>query len=870
MAVKYKQSTEKHGFKSTLLLFLFCTIKILPLKDTNQDKLQMKEVLILLMLFMSNITLKAETMNINRVKYAGFPLLKPFIVENTDVNSKSFDIQTLLDAPLSFEVLADAPYMNIEDIAAEVPDNNSQYILGLISFSLQNERYTTAGLKISGVQNYIAFLDGNKIGTDEFVLEPSTHTINIKYILPSESRKEALSIAVETKKEGVLSLRSDNKRSYTIKDVLHGTRFSDISISPDGKYLITRYNTTLPEGKTESYSKVTDLATGNTLAQTTESIAWMPVSNRYYYTSQTPQGRALIAVEPATGTTEILAKNIPDGQFVFAPTEEYLVFTLSQEGPAEKKEIYQVITPDDRQPGWRTRSYPAKYDLATGVMQQLTFGYNNVSVADISSDGKHILIITTKSRLTERPTTLYSLYLLNTETLEAEALIENDGFLNRAILSPDGKKVLVCGSPEALGGIGKTVKEGQTPSMYDFQLYIMEIQSKKITPVTKEFNPSVQRFVWSRADGNIYFTAENRDMISLYKMTPSGYKIEEIDTQEDIVTGFSIASGAPVLAYCGQGASNSDRSYIVDMRKGKNTKTESTMNKTTMFEDLSKKILEGIELGECIGWEFKNSKGDIINGRYYLPPHFDANKKYPLIVDYYGGCSPTSRTFESRYPQHAYAALGYVMLVINPSGATGFGQEFSARHVNSAGKGPAEDIIEGVKQFCKEHSFVNAEKIGCIGASYGGFMTQYLQTQTDIFAAAISHAGISDHTSYWGEGYWGYSYSEVAMAGSYPWSHRELYVNQSPLYNAEKINTPILFLHGDADTNVPVGESIQMYTALKLLGKETAMVLVKEQDHHIKEYNKRIQWQNTIWAWFAKWLQDDPTWWDAMYPPKSL
>ena len=97
-------------------------------------------------------------------------------------------------------------------------------------------------------------------------------------------------------------------------------------------------------------------------------------------------------------------------------------------------------------------------------------------------------------------------------------------------------------------------------------------------------------------------------------------------------------------------------------------------------------------------------------------------------------------------------------------------------------------------------------------------MTQYLQTQTDIFAAAISHAGISDHTSYWGEGYWGYSYSEVSMANSYPWSNPDLFVKQSPLFNADKIHTPLLFLHGDADVNVPVGESIQMFTALKFTG----------------------------------------------------
>lgn len=173
--------------------------------------------------------------------------------------------------------------------------------------------------------------------------------------------------------------------------------------------------------------------------------------------------------------------------------------------------------------------------------------------------------------------------------------------------------------------------------------------------------------------------------------------------------------------------------------------------KSSLLEDLSKDILKDVELGECKAWSFTNSRGDTIYGRYYLPPHFDANRKYPMIVNYYGGCSPVSRNFESRYPHHAYAALGYVVYVIEPSGATGFGQEFSARHVNTAGEGVAQDIIEGTKQFCKEHAFVNDKKIGCIGASYGGFMTQYLQTQTDIFAAAISHAGISDHTSYWGK-----------------------------------------------------------------------------------------------------------------------
>ena len=100
-----------------------------------------------------------------------------------------------------------------------------------------------------------------------------------------------------------------------------------------------------------------------------------------------------------------------------------------------------------------------------------------------------------------------------------------------------------------------------------------------------------------------------------------------------------------------------------------------------------------------------------------------------------------SRYFESPYAPQYWNSLGYVAYILEPSGATGFGQEWASRHVNTAGRGPAEDIIEGTKKICEEHPFINANKIGCMGASYGGFMTQYLQTQTDIFAAAVSHAG---------------------------------------------------------------------------------------------------------------------------------
>jgi len=125
-------------------------------------------------------------------------------------------------------------------------------------------------------------------------------------------------------------------------------------------------------------------------------------------------------------------------------------------------------------------------------------------------------------------------------------------------------------------------------------------------------------------------------------------------------------------------------------------------------------------LGEVKDWHFTSSFGDDIEGRYYLPPNFDPKKKYPLIVYYYGGTSPTSRTFESTYPLHVYAAQDYVVYTLQPSGTTGYGQEFSARHVNAWGERTADEIVEGVKAFVAAHPFVDGTKIGNIGAPTEG------------------------------------------------------------------------------------------------------------------------------------------------------
>ena len=832
---------------------------------------------------MASISASAETIEVKTLKYAGpYAVAQPWMADSVNIKGEAFDLKQLLDSPLSFTLLNKGKEVS----AAQLLADKQQDALHLASFCVSNTQRTKATIAVEGLEQYRLFVDGEQVEVNgdkaETILTPSQHTVVIKYLTRknASSDKKSIKLTVNAANGAPLSVGDATvKRAYNIYDVICAPNYPSVSISPNGKFIVVRKTWVDRKGNNHSISELRNSQTNRLMATFEESVKWMPSSNKLYFTQKSSDSSIageekqdgtlqLITINPLTMEREVLASNLPEGWFQFTPDEKTLIYTLTTEGRKKDPQVYDVKEPEDRQPGWRERSNLAKYDLASGILQPLTFGYHNIYLMDISADSRYLLIGKSEERLTKRPTTLTSFYRLDLGSMNAssattpkvETLIEKGEFLNSAQFSPDGKSILVSASPEAFNGIGKNVEEGQTPSMIDTQLYLMTLSDKKVRPLTRDFNPNVLSTEWSKVDGNIYFTAEDKDCVHLFQLNPKSGKFTLLKTPEEYIKSFSMASSAAEMAFSGQSASNADRLYKM------NTKAL----KSQLVDDLSARELKDVELGECKAWNFVNSRGDTLCCRYYLPPHFDAAKKYPMIVNYYGGCSPTSRMFQSRYPHHVYAAMGYVVLVVNPSGATGFGQKFSARHVDTAGEGVAEDIISSTQAFCDEHAFVNRKKIGCIGASYGGFMTQYLQTKTDLFAAAISHAGISDHTSYWGEGYWGYSYSEVSMANEYPWTNKHLFVDQSPLYNADKIHTPLLFVHGTADNNVPVGESIQLYTALKLLGRPTAMVLVDGQDHHIIDYEKRLKWQNTIFAWFAKWLQDDASWWTEMYGDEKM
>ena len=817
---------------------------------------------ILLSLIALPLTLAAETIDVTSIRLAGpYPTVKPFMTDSLDAEGKTIDLDELYmeTTPLQLPQRGENTPLQTSPTGGFVlsPSGEAEGGCYLAAFTIQNTGFAKGKVNVKCESKNKLYIDGNEQGPD-FELVPGRHEVSIKLLVKSE-KTDTLRVSVDC--EQTIEINPEGNRYWTNADMMHGERISSVDLSSSAKYARIRKSITYKGGETGSKEIFIDLTTGKEFALDGFQY-WLPKGDRYVRCYREKEGTwCYETVDPKTGEKTPIGKYTGKGHAYLTRDLKKFLVSYEEKVPEEKnKDVHQILEPDDRQPGWRNRRNYSLYDIETGITTPITKGAKNVYVTPNKDASRYLISIHTDD-LTERPFSFTDLILLDAATGKADTLVKHDGFIGSYTFSPDERYIALTGSPEALEGIGNTLPQGVTPGSFEYELFIIDLQTKEARCLTRDFDPSVTSYQWSEQDGMIYALCENRDQQNIYRINPKSGKTEQLPLSEPYIYGsYSLAEEKPFLAYIGESSMSTDRCWLRDLKTGKER----------LLCDLNPTRLKDIQLGKCYDWNFKAERGDSIYGCYYLPPFFDETKQYPMLVYYYGGCSPVGRLLDSYYNYQEWAAMGYVVYVIQPSGCSGFGQEFASRHVNAYGDYTADDIIQGTKQFCKEHPFVNEKKIGCMGASYGGFMTMYLQTQTDIFAAAMSHAGISNPASYWGFGYWGYSYNTTAAANSYPWNNMELYSGHAPLFNADKVKTPILFMHGGADTNVPINESIQMFTALKILGKETAFITVEGENHHILNYNKRIRWHDSIMAWFARWLQDDPTWWNTMYPEKNL
>jgi dipeptidyl aminopeptidase/acylaminoacyl peptidase len=643
-------------------------------------------------------------------------------------------------------------------------------------------------------------------------------------------------------------------------NILNVIEVTRVLVSPDGKRAAVSLNKADKKtGKRKSWLEILDTSTGNRVFSSQNfgkisGFKWMGSSAAFSYTITQESSTAIFQYNLDSNNQEVILKDIKNfSDYWWAPGSSFLVYcTYEKEDNGDNYKYIEDI-PD------RAADSDYRYSMFIhfpngGATHRISGKEQNFNPAAVSPNNQYILLTKNEPDYKNRPYIKKSYYLFDMKKMSVKLLLEGN-WIDRVTWSPDPGKLLIEGGPSAFDGLGRNLAKEKIPNDYDTQAYIYDLNTQKATAISKEFNPAISEASWSSSDNTIYFVAIDKADIGVFKYSLKSKQYRRLDTQVDVVEKIGFAAKRDIAVYWGSSAVVPHKLYLLNLSSGK----------ASLLKDYNQENFKYTKIGTVKEWNFKSPGGKIITGLIHYPSDFNPGKKYPCIVYYYGGTSPVTRDFGGRYPKDWYAANGYIVYVLQPSGTTGFGQEFSSVHVNDWGKVTSEEIIAGVKQLIKEHRYIDPLRIGAMGASYGGFMTQYLAASTDIFAAYISHAGISSLTSYWGVGDWGYTYSGIATADSFPWNRKDIYVGHSPLFMAERITKPLLLLHGAVDNNVPPGESYQMFAALKLQGKEVELITFKDQSHWILDYKPRLHWMRTIIAWWDKYLKNQPEHWEHLY-----
>jgi dipeptidyl aminopeptidase/acylaminoacyl peptidase len=747
------------------------------------------------------------------------------------------------------------------------------------AFYVTTDRWQKATLTVTGDHPVAAVLDGAAISlskeevkegevaiqTGEVTLTIGKHLVCLRTMYDEEAEADwswELSVTpdVEAGPES-LAFSTDPAHNADIQLILHAPRINHVGLSPDGKLAAVGMSEYRNGSDRETWIEIRDTKNGDLVhlwrgADNPSRLGWLPTGRTLSWQTSKDDKTTVWVHDLSEGSAHAVLEDIEDlGSWQWAPDGKSLFYEISRSPEADPRKVKRVAHPADRQSWWRDRTHLMQVFLPGGLTRRLTAGPLSPEGWVVSPDGKQLLFFTNVPDMQARPYNITTMWMMDLETLAVEKVME-DPWVAGAQFSPDQKTLLIQGSPSAFDGLGRNLPESMQANDYGGQLYLWDLAKKSATPISKDLVPDASWVEWSPADGMIYARTTDTQYRNFYRYDPKKKTWKKLDTGMEFTNELALPKSGNTAVVRGTSSTTPNRLYALDLKK----------NRPRLILDPGTDAYRDITLGKVENWATKLENGMELDGFVYYPPGFDKSKKYPLIVYYYGGTSPVTRDFGGRYPKNVWAGQGYLVYVPEPSGATGYGQEFAARHVNDWGILTAGEVIEGTKAFLAAHPYADGEKVGCMGASYGGFLTQYVITQTDLFAAAISHAGISDISSYWGEGLWGYAYGARALAHSFPWKDRELFIEQSPLFHADKITTPLLLVHGDSDTNVPKGESDQLFTALKMLDREVEYVQIQGQDHWIQDHGQRIVWNDTILAFWAKYLKGQPQWWSELYP----
>ena len=452
---------------------------------------------------------------------------------------------------------------------------------------------------------------------------------------------------------------------------------------------------------------------------------------------------------------------------------------------------------------------------------------------NFSPDSKEICFTAVTDKM-EATSTNGDLFLVPVTGGEAKRITNNPGFDGNPVYSPDGRYIAYHAQ----------LTPGYEADRWRVMLY--DRQSGKTENLSEGFDRSANELAWSADSKTIYFTAENETLRPVYAMAARAGAEPKKIIAEGFNTALSISGDVKTIVF-----ERSSLAYPAELFTASSDGTGT--RQLTRHND---GILAKVEMNAPETFWFEGAESTRVQAMMIRPPRFDAGKKYPLLVLLHGGPQTMwSNAWGYRWNAQVFSAAGYVTLMINRRGSTGYGQKFTDEITNDWGGKPYVDVMKGIDFAIAKYKFIDGSRIAAAGGSYGGYMANWIATHTGRFKAIISHAGIYDKASmYATEELW---FEEHDMQGT-PWSNPESYRKWAPMtYASElgKFKTPTLVVCGERDYRVPYTQSLEFFSALQKQGVPSKLVVFPDEGHWVLMPQNSQFWYKTFLDWLAAYLK---------------
>ena len=628
---------------------------------------------------------------------------------------------------------------------------------------------------------------------------------------------------------------------------------TDIQISPDGtRAVFAVTDTDLRQNANHSQLWITDLQSGKSKQltdgpQRSTAPRWSPDGSKIAFLSARRGPSQIWTVSPDSGEAEQVARVrmnmmqfrwLPDGSgFVFlgaVPPQASAGRGAGGRGPGGRPSANPIVVGERPQ-------FARLYRLRLGEDEPelLMKEDYHVMTFDVSPLGNPSTKVALSGQA--RPGHGFSmeshLKTLDLGSGNVNTLVTRLGPLGAPQFSPDSQ------------WIGFISQEGQNNMLHNRYLQVVRSDGSEVRNLSRSVDEHVESFEWGVGGKEIFFHVLQRVSSTLYRAQADSTALEKLDLWPELSVcyGFGLVprQDSPTVVAILADARTPAEVYLLDREK-KGPLKLTQVNDEFIGTAPSTEVIR-----------YPSSDGFQIEGLLVKPKHFRIDYRHPLLVIVHGGPPGVfNHTFYPRrgpYPIFAFAERGYMVLLPNPRGSGAYGERFRQANRRDLGGGDYQDIMAGV-DYLIERGYVDSERMGMMGWSYGGFMSYWAATHTNRFKAISAGAGITNLYSHHGtaqaKGFGLYD----SVFGVTPWEDPTVYLEHSPIQFVRDIKTPLLIQHGERDPTVPLTQAHEFYAAAQRVGATVEMVIYPRQGHAIRDPRLSLAAMKKNLAWFDRWV----------------